>query len=136
MKLHAKTDPHYLAGLKKIETKYSIAHGSAILGLSMLQAYTQDDSFLKVKENLEWAGKCTHWNKFSSIASLGLIYKDTRDKSIFTKFLPESNAGDASNNYSNGGALYGLGLLYTGTGDVNIMDYIIEKTLNPTLNQN
>ena len=45
----AKTDPYYLSAEKKIENKSSIAHGSAILGLSMLQAYTQDDAFLKVK---------------------------------------------------------------------------------------
>lgn len=49
LRLHGRTDPHYLGNLKKIESKYSIAHGSAILGLSMLQAFTQDDAFLKVK---------------------------------------------------------------------------------------
>lgn len=136
LKLHATTDPHYLNGLKKIEGKYSISHGSAILGLSMLQAFTQDDAFLKVKENLEWAGKSTHWNKFSSISSLGLIYKNHKDKSVFAKFLPENNAGDGINHYSNGGALYGLGLLYTGTANQTILDYITEKTTNPTLNQN
>ena len=55
-------------------------------------------------------GKCTHWNKFSSIASLGLIFRNHKDKSVFSKFLPENNAGDGINHYSNGGALYGLGL--------------------------
>lgn len=49
LKSYAKTDPHYLAVLKKIESKNSISHGSAILGLSMLQAFTQDDSFLQIK---------------------------------------------------------------------------------------
>ena len=49
LKTHGKTDPHYLSSLKRIENKYSIAHGAAILGLSMLQAFTQDDAFLKVK---------------------------------------------------------------------------------------
>lgn len=88
LKEKGKTDPHYLSSLKKIENKYSIAHGSAILGLSMLQAFTQDDAFLKVKENLEWAAKCTHWNKFSSIASLGLIFKNTHKKDHLNKFLP------------------------------------------------
>lgn len=34
---------------------------------------------------------------------------------MLQKFLPESNQGDAVNQYSNGGALYGLGFLYTGT---------------------
>jgi len=123
--MHAKTDPFYLAALKKIESKYSIAHGSAILGLSMLQGYTQDDSFLQVKENLEWVAKSTHWNKFSSIASLGVIFRGHKDRSVFSKFLPENNAGDGINHYSNGGALYGLGLLYTGTANQAILDYII-----------
>lgn len=122
--------------LKKIDGKYSIAHGSAILSLSMLQAFTQDDNFLKIKENLEWAAKSTHWNKFSSISSLGLIFKNHKDKSVFGKFLPESNTGDGVNHYSNGGALYGLGLLYTGTSNQTILEYLMEKTTNPTLNQN
>ena len=39
----ARTDPHYLAMLKKIESKYSISHGSAIMGLSLLQSFTQDE---------------------------------------------------------------------------------------------
>jgi 26S proteasome regulatory subunit N2 len=134
--LQAKTDPHYLTALKKIENKYSIAHGSATLSLSLLQSFTQDDSFLKVKENLEWAAKSTHWNKFSSIASLGLIFKNNRDKAPLTKFLPEANAGDGVNHYQNGGAFYALGLLYTGTSNQAIIEYIIEKTTNPTLNQN
>ena len=49
LRLQARTDPHYLAALKKIENKYSIAHGAATLSLSLLQSFTQDDSFLKVK---------------------------------------------------------------------------------------
>lgn len=102
----------------------------------MLQAFTQDDAFLKVKENLEWGAKSTHWNKFSSISSLGLIFKNTHNKSHLDKFLPEANAGDGVNHYSNGGALYGLGLLYTGTNNQTIVDYILEKANNPTLTQN
>jgi hypothetical protein len=52
LRQQAKTDPHYLAALKKIESKYSIAHGAAVLSLSLLQSFTQDNSFLNVKENL------------------------------------------------------------------------------------
>lgn len=122
--------------MKKIEPKNSIAHSSAIMSLSMLQAFTQDDSFLQIKENLEWAAKCTHWNKFSSIASLGLIFGNTKDRKVFNKFLPENNQGDGANNYSNGGALYGLGLLFAGTSNQEILDYIISVTTNPTHSQN
>jgi 26S proteasome regulatory subunit N2 len=122
--------------MKKIEAKNSIAHSSAIMSLSMLQAFTQDDSFLQIKENLEWAAKCTHWNKFTSIASFGLIYKNNKDKKVFQKFLPESNQGDAVNTYSNGGALYGLGLSFTGTSNQEIIDYIFGVLTNPTHSQN
>ena len=112
----AKTDPYYQGILKKIEHKNSISHGSAIMALSMLQAFTQDDSFLQKEENLQWAGKCTHWNKFSSIASLGLIFKNNKNKDVFKKFLPGANT-DLASHYPNGGSLYGLGLLFTGTSN-------------------
>ena len=136
LKKLAKTDPHYQSILKKIESKNSIAHGSAIMGLSMLQAYTQDDSFLQKEENLQWAGKCSHWNKFSSIASLGLIFKNHKNKDVLKKFLPGSNNAEVANHYPNGGSLYGLGLLFTGTSNQEIIDYIIEVTTNPAHNQN
>ncbi len=85
---------------------------------------------------MEWASKSTHWNKFSSIASLGLIFRNNKNKEVFKKFLPENNAGDVVNHYPNGGALYGLGLLFTGTTNQEIVDYIIAVTTNPTHNQN
>lgn len=132
----AKTDPHYQTILKKIEPKNSIAHGSAIMGLSFLQAYTQDDSFLQKEENLAWAGKCTHWNKFSSIASLGLIFKNCKDRKFVNKFLPGVTENSIPNYYPNGGSLYGLGLLYTGTSNQEIIDLMIDVTTNPTFNQN
>lgn len=66
---------------------------------------------------MQWAGKCTHWNKFSSIASLGMIFKNCKDKKVFNKFLPGHADPSASSPYANGGALYGLGLLFTGTAD-------------------
>lgn len=47
MKNLAKTDPYYQGILKKIEPKNSISHGSALMSLSFLQAFTQDDSFLQ-----------------------------------------------------------------------------------------
>ena len=87
------------------------------MGLSFLQAYTQDDSFLQKEENLAWAGKSSHWSKFSSIASLGLIFKNCKDKKPISKFLPGSTDNTVSNYYPNGGSLYALGLLYTGTSN-------------------
>lgn len=75
---NCQTDPHYLARLKSIETKNSLAHSSAVLSISFLQAYTQDDSFLKNQENLEWISKSNLWGKFNCTASLGLIHQGTK----------------------------------------------------------
>lgn len=106
------------------------------MALSFLQAFTQDDSFLQKEENLAWAGKCTHWNKFSSIGSLGLIFKNAKKKDIMKKFLPGNTNADVVNHYPNGGSLYGLGLLFTSTCNQEIIDFLIEITTNPTHNQN
>lgn len=50
-------------------------------------------------------------------------------------FLPGGD-GNTSSHYQNGGALYGLGLLYTGTANQEIIQYIIDVTTNPAYNQN
>jgi hypothetical protein len=42
-----KTDPYYQELLMKMEFKNSIAHGAAIMALSFLQVFTQDDSFIQ-----------------------------------------------------------------------------------------
>ena len=54
---------------------------------------------------------------------------------MLKKFLPGNNA-DIANHYPNGGSLYGLGLLFTGTSNQEIIEYIIEVTTNPAHNQN
>lgn len=66
---------------------------------------------------MQWAAKCTHWNKFSSIASLGMIFKNCKKRSIVQKFLPGSDGPAASSHFANGGALYGLGLIFAGSCD-------------------
>lgn len=66
---------------------------------------------------------------------MGLIFRNNKNKDIFKRFLPESNT-DLLNNYPNGGALYGLGLLFTGTANQDIVDYIIGITTNPVHNTN
>lgn len=132
----AKTDPHYQTQLKAIESKNSVAHESAILSLSLLQAFTEDDSFLEKTENLEWAAKASHWAKFATIASLALIYKNNKEKAeaVFKKYLPESNT-DVVNHFPNGGAIYGLGLVFAGSMNQRIIDKVIAISKSP-LQQN
>jgi 26S proteasome regulatory subunit N2 len=79
---------------------------------------TTSDVFLR--ENLEWLGLASNWAKFSATAGLGVIHKGyfEQGQTILGPYLPqaagESNVQGA--NYSEGGALYALGLINAGCG--------------------
>lgn len=135
LKNYAKTDPHYQNALKAIELKNSVAHGSAQLAIAMLQAYTQDDSFLKVPANLEWAAKSTHWAKFAAIASLGLIHRNVRSMDSMKPFLPAANR-EVVNHFPNGGAMYGIGLIYASTNNNDAVTYLVDTTCHPEHSKN
>lgn len=64
-----------------------------------------------------------------------MIFKNCKDKNILKKFLPGGD-GNTSSHYQSGGALYGLGLLYIGTANQEIIQYVIDATTNPAHNQN
>jgi 26S proteasome regulatory subunit N2 len=83
-----------------------------------MHAGTTSDVFLR--ENLEWLGLASNWSKFSATAGLGVIHKGyfEQGQTILGPYLPQS--GGESNipgaNYSEGGALYALGLINAGCG--------------------
>lgn len=91
-----------------------------------MHAGTTVDQFLR--DNLEWLGKASNWAKFSATASLGAIHRgQIKDSlSILKPYLPAQQA--ANNNrqgsvYSEGGALYALGIIHSNHGD-NMTDYL------------
>lgn len=66
-----------------------------------------------MRENLEWLARASNWAKFDVTASLGLVHKGSllNGHRIMKPYLP---GGSVPNKYSEGGALYALGLIYTG----------------------
>lgn len=92
-----------------IDTKNSVAHGGVIIANAIMFAGTLNDNFLR--DNLEWVGKCSHWSKFTTSASLGVIHKGNYAKAmeILTPYFP---GGATPNAYTNGGSLYALGLIH------------------------
>lgn len=98
--------------MKGTDTKKSIAHSAIIVSNSIFNAGTTNDEF--IKDNFDWVKKATHWAKFTATASLGVIHKGNTSKamSLFDKYLP--NNSPETNHYTNGGALYGLGLVHGG----------------------
>ncbi|KAF4623012.1 hypothetical protein D9613_001708 [Agrocybe pediades] len=119
LKRNNQTDLAILKNTKdSLEPRSSIYHTALTLQNAFMHAGTTSDVFLR--ENLEWLGLASNWSKFSATAGLGVIHKGyfEQGKVILGPYLPsaggESNVPGAS--YSEGGALYALGLVNAGCG--------------------
>lgn len=66
-----------------------------------------------MRENLEWLARASNWAKFDVTAALGLVHKGSLRNGyrIVKPYLP---GGPAPSKYSEGGALYALGLIHSG----------------------
>ncbi|KAH9487038.1 26S proteasome non-ATPase regulatory subunit 1-like protein B [Psilocybe cubensis] len=120
LKRNNQTDLLILKNTKDaLEPRSSIYHTALTLQNAFMHAGTTSDIFLR--ENLEWLGLASNWSKFSATAGLGVIHKGyfEQGQTILGPYLPqpggESNVAGAA--YSEGGALYALGLINAGCGN-------------------
>lgn len=63
--------------------------------------------------------KATSWAKFSATAGLGVIHRGhlQQGRSLMAPYLPHGGAGSGGSPYSEGGALYALGLIHANHGE-------------------
>jgi 26S proteasome regulatory subunit N2 len=84
-------------------------------------------------ENLEWLGLAANWSKFSATAALGVIHKGYFEEgmAILGPYLPQSGGESQiqSAAYSEGGALYALGLINAGCGSGRSVEGYLRETL-------
>lgn len=96
-----------------------------------MHAGTTSDVFLR--ENLEWLGMATNWAKFSATAALGVIHKGyfQEGMNILGPYLPQNGAESQIQGaaYSEGGALYALGLINAGCGNGQTVENYLRETL-------
>lgn len=97
-----------------------------------MHAGTTSDIFLR--DNLEWLGLASNWSKFSATAALGVIHKGHFEESmnILGPYLPQANGGNTGipgAAYSEGGALYALGLVNAGCGSGRSVENYLRDTL-------
>lgn len=97
-----------------------------------MNAGTTFDNFLR--DNLEWLGLASNWSKFSATAAIGVIHKGHYEESmnILGPYLPQANGGSsgiAGAAYSEGGALYALGLVNAGCGAGRQVENYLRDTL-------
>lgn len=74
----------------------------------------QVDTFLR--DNLDWMGRASNWAKFTATASIGVVHRGhmKESMSLLQPYLPQG--GVSALPYSEGGALYALGLIHSNKG--------------------
>ncbi|CDO99454.1 unnamed protein product [Coffea canephora] len=115
---HNKSDLLILKTIKQsVEMRNSVCHSATIYANALMHAGTTVDTFLR--ENLDWLSRATNWAKFSATAGLGVIHRGhlQQGRSLMAPYLPQSGAGGGGSPYSEGGALYALGLIHANHGE-------------------
>lgn len=123
-----KTDPQIINGIKdKLEARNSVVNSACVMSHALMQCGTTNDTFLR--ENLDWLGRAINWAKFTAIASIGVIHKNHRKESrkLLGPYLP--SIGSQGSPYSEGGALYALGLIHANHGGEQV-DFLLESLRN------
>lgn len=104
----------------------SICHSATVISNGLMHYGTTSDTFLR--ENLEWLGRAVNWAKFTATASLGVIHHGHEKDAlhILAPYLPKipAPAAGTTAGYTEGGALYALGLIYANHG-LSIIDYLL-----------
>ncbi|CAL8114196.1 unnamed protein product [Orchesella dallaii] len=119
-----KTDMTILKQTKE-SVRVSICHTATVIANSYMHAGTTSDQFLR--ENLDWLARATNWAKLTATASLGVIHHGHEKEalSLMQAYLPREGGG-ATAGYSEGGALYALGLIHANHG-ADIIDYLLSQ---------
>jgi 26S proteasome regulatory subunit N2 len=113
-----------------IDSKNSITHNGTVMAHSLMQCGTTSDVFLR--KNLEWLAKATNWAKFSATASLGVIHKGhiKESRKILETYLPAAGGGTRGSPYSEGGALYAMGIIHANHYDPETKSFLLEQLHN------
>lgn len=119
------TDPLILERTKTfLNPQMSQHHQALSCANGFMQAGTSNDDFLR--KNLDFLSHANNWAKFSAAASLGSIHRGQFDKSreLLKDYLPK--AGVSASPYSEGGALFALGLIHANQGS-DVFPYLLEQ---------
>lgn len=124
---HNRADLLILKTIKQsVEMRNSVCHSATIYANALMHAGTTVDTFLR--ENLEWLSRATNWAKFSATAGLGVIHRGhlQQGRSLMAPYLPQSGSSGGGSPYSEGGALYALGLIHANHGE-GIKEFLRES---------
>ncbi|KAK1293170.1 hypothetical protein QJS10_CPB17g01283 [Acorus calamus] len=127
---HNRSDLLILKTIKQsVEMRNSVCHSATIYANAIMHAGTTVDTFLR--ENLDWLSRATNWAKFSATAGLGVIHRGhlQQGRSLMAPYLPQTGSAGGGSPYSEGGALYALGLIHANHGE-GIKQFLRESLRN------
>ncbi|QRV75716.1 26S proteasome regulatory complex, subunit Rpn2/Psmd1 [Ceratobasidium sp. AG-Ba] len=109
-----------------LEHRSSVYHTALTLSNAFMHAGTTSDVFLR--NNLDWLGRASNWSKFSATGAFGVIHKGNvaQAMELLGPYLPGATTGAGSSPYSEGGALFALGLVHAGRGS-EVESFLREK---------
>lgn len=119
-----KSDTYLLKKIKQaLDSRSSVCHSALLFANAIAHSGTAIDIFLR--ENLDWLARATAWAKFSATSCLGVIHgrHTWAALNLLSPYLPSSagSRGSSATAYSEGGALYALGLIAaTGARDAKL----------------
>jgi 26S proteasome regulatory subunit N2 len=113
-----------------VESRNSVCHSATVLCNALMHAGTTVDTFLR--ENLDWLSRATNWARFSATAGMGVIHHGqlAEGRQLMGPFLPRDagsgGGGMRPSPYTEGGALYALGLIHANHG-AGITQFLLES---------
>uniref|UniRef100_A0A7S2ZZS4 26S proteasome regulatory subunit RPN2 C-terminal domain-containing protein n=4 Tax=Rhodosorus marinus TaxID=101924 RepID=A0A7S2ZZS4_9RHOD len=112
---YSKADSYILQTIKSTQdSRSSVCHSALLFTNAIMHGGTAIDSFLR--DNLEWLALATSWAKFSATSCLGVIHARHTASALNLLSPYLATQGGASSAYSEGGALYALGLMFANGG--------------------
>jgi 26S proteasome regulatory subunit N2 len=112
-----KTDIAILNKIREsLEARNSIFHSAVTFANAYMHAGTTVDSF--IRDNLPWLARATNWSKFSATAALGVIHRGhlSQGLKLLQPYLPGAATNASGSVYTEGGSLFGLGLIFANHG--------------------
>lgn len=99
-----------------LESRSSMYHSALTLSHAFMSSGTTSDTFLR--ENLDFLSRAANWSKFTATSALGVINKGSLSKgrSLLGPYLPGAQSSGVGKEYSEGGALFAVGLVNAGRG--------------------
>lgn len=120
---HNRSDAPTLKKIKQgLDARSSVCHSALVFANAIAHSGTAIDAFLR--DNLDWLARASAWAKFSATSCLGVIHARHTSSALnlLSPYLPSAGlrSSSSASSYSEGGALYALGLI-AATGGRDVM---------------